>query len=247
MGGAENYVDANLAAARSEADLLDLWHPRAVVVDANILIKEATRLARVPGRTCLVSLGIMQPGILFTTTAALAEAHERMNRLGDRAGVTDRALDVLDEVLTPLLTVVADAPTSGLTCEATLADRDPDDLPTLRLSLWLGGWLLSDDPDLDEIGAVKNYLPLVRNLGYLVSIEFGVNISATALWEMVKWLARRRLGQAVLIGVLTAVVLANRTPAGRERRSAIVSAVVTALQFWYEAAQASERLRVTTG
>lgn len=233
-----------VVAAHSEVDVTAPTPRRAIIVDACILIKEATRLARVPGQTFLVVLGRMQPGILFTTKSALDEAHEHMHRLGDRTGVTDRALELLDTVLTPLLTVVTDAPTSGAEHEATLAERDADDLPTLRLALWLRGWLLSDDLDLDDVGAIKDYVPLLRGISQVVAFEFGVELSATVIWAVLKWLATTTGGRALLLLLCGRIVISVRTPQVRARWSPILKVVVDALCIWSEAQLSLERQRV---
>ena len=166
-------------------------------LDTNVLLKNIARDVRgYPVPTAIRLLGVLGALRLYVGPHVVSEVEEHID-----AHMLEQRLDVAfarwiwEHEYMPRLWVVDPALLWSQDKRiATLADRDPDDLPTGRLAILLGQKALSEDPDLTDYGLASGepWLRLVFAVGSVAKgetvdfgIVFGASVSMTTVAEVV--------------------------------------------------------------
>jgi hypothetical protein len=128
------------------------------IADAGMFMGEIVRSCRDGGTTTSMLWALhMQGARLYLPRAIVEEVTARLHR---RAGPdTELALDRFARLYLPHAIIVDEVPTSWGQHDKrvqALALRDPSDLPSARLSVAIGAFLLSEDPDLVDLGLGTN-------------------------------------------------------------------------------------------
>jgi predicted nucleic acid-binding protein len=130
-------------------------HPTPILItDAGMFMGEIVRSCRDGGTTTSMLWALHMAGAKLYLPREIVE--EVTNRLYRRAGCdTELALERFARFYLPHAIIVDEVPSRwGQHDERvqSLALRDPSDLPSARLSVAIGAFLLAEDPDLVDLG-----------------------------------------------------------------------------------------------
>jgi hypothetical protein len=165
-------------------------HPTPILIaDAGMFMGEIVRSCRNGGTTTSMLWALHTEGAkLYLPQEIVEEVTHR------RAGPdTERALDRFARLYLPHAIIVDEVPASwGQYDERVraLAIRDPSDLPSARLSVAIGAFLLAEDPDLVDLGlGTKSWLVIAHaaaNSAEYTFVATGAVVPSALTFELAK-------------------------------------------------------------
>lgn len=241
-----------------------------VVIDANVLRNEIRRACRAEQRTVLVTATNMGAIRLYAASHVVGELDEHGERwAGESKGVSNAAFQARWEAeYRPLVREVRDEDLSPELLDpaeqerlARLAAVDPDDAPSVILSLALGAFFLSEDGRAVravygqgvDLEAHREWLEVLRaggdagELGRSISVAVGAPVAGVAgLFSLGRWLAQRfSPWLPVSLGVTLAGLLRSRVSSEgwQNLRGGLSGAAEAFAQMYWRHQDAFERFR----